>query len=71
MLDKSVPEPRRRILSEKTIDHRIFTAKKSAQNRRGFPVKNFAGPRAPKYYFLYLKMHFFKKVYFQIQKVIF
>ena len=56
----------RDVPSIKTIDHQINDIKQSAIFVRVFPVKSCSGPRAPKYYFLYLKTHFFEKVHFQV-----
>ena len=61
----------RDVPSIKTIEGYLTLIKQSVKKRPVFPVKSFARPRAPKYYFLYLKMHFFKKVHFQIQKTTF
>ena len=48
----------RDVPSIKTIDHHKNVTKKSLKKASVFPVKNFVGSRAPKYYFLYLKTHF-------------
>ena len=57
LLGASPAGPRRFWLA-KTIDHYKNVTKTSAIFVRVFPMKNFAGPRAPKYNVFYLKMHF-------------